>query len=52
MGNLAIRSYNIREGNNFPGRKKLLWDGANMRITNFEAANLFVKREYRNGFKL
>ena len=52
MGNLAIRSYNIKDGNNFPGRKKLLWDGANMRITNFEAANMFVKREYRSGWKL
>lgn len=52
MGNLAVRSYNIKDGNNFPGRKKLLWDGANMRITNFEEANQFVKREYRKGWKL
>ncbi|WP_205511195.1 Gfo/Idh/MocA family protein [Longitalea arenae] len=47
MGNLAIRSYNIKEGNQFPGRKRLLWDGTNMRITNFDAANAFVKRNYR-----
>lgn len=56
MGNLAIRSYNLRErnGNGFvyPGRKKLLWDGINMKITNFEEANQFVKREYRNGWTL
>jgi hypothetical protein len=52
MGNLAIRSYNIKEGDQFPGRKKLLWDGANMRITNFEAANAFVKRNYRGNYKL
>lgn len=56
MGNLAIRSYNLREqvGNNFeyPGRKKLLWDGENMKITNFEDANQFVKREYREGWSL
>ena len=56
MGNLAIRSYNLREksGNSFeyPGRKKLLWDGANMKITNFEPANQFVKRTYREGWKL
>lgn len=52
MGNLAVRSYNIKEGNIFPGRKKLLWDGANMRITNFEAANAFVKRAYRGSYKL
>ena len=56
MGNLAIRSYNLREqtknGYNYPGRKKLLWDGNNMKITNFEAANQFVKREYRDGWSL
>lgn len=56
MGNLAIRSYNLREetknGFNYPGRKKLLWDGAAMKITNFEPANQFVKREYREGWSL
>ena len=56
MGNLAIRSYNLREkqGNSFeyPGRKKLLWDGDNMKITNFEPANQFVKRVYREGWSL
>lgn len=53
MGNLAVLSYNYFEtdakGNRiFPGRKKLLWDGENMRITNFERANQFVKRSYRS----
>lgn len=59
MGNLAIRSYDVRKpkanGNGFdyPGRyTKLLWDGPNMRITNFEDANQFVKRTYREGWKL
>lgn len=52
MGNLAIRSYNMRNGYNFPGRKKLLWDAKNMKITNFDEANLFVKREYRKGWSL
>jgi hypothetical protein len=58
MGNLAIRSYDIRvartggEGFNYPGRKKLLWDGTNMKITNFDEANQFVKRDYQNGWKL
>ena len=56
MGNLAIRSYNLREKINdrfiYPGRKKLLWDGNNMNITNFEPANQFVKRIYREGWKL
>lgn len=56
MGNLAIRSYMLRKpkGNGFDyyGRKKLLWDGNNMKITNFDEANAFVKREYREGWKL
>ncbi len=60
MGNLAIRSYDIRkprEGKpdqfDYPGRGiKLLWDGPNMKITNFDEANQFVKREYRAGWKL
>jgi hypothetical protein len=33
-------------------RKKLLWDGENMRITNLEAANQFVTRDYREGFSI
>ena len=53
MGNLALRSYNIKDANGkFPGRKKLLWDAVNMKITNFDEANQFVKREYRQGWKL
>ena len=60
MGNLAIRSYDIKkarpnEANRFdyPGRGiELLWDGKNMKITNFEEANNFVKRQYREGWKL
>lgn len=53
MGNLAIRSYDIQKKNDkgaasYPGRNiKLLWDGPNMKITNFDEANQFVKREYR-----
>ena len=57
MGNLAVLSYNYSEKDSkgnpvYPGRKKLLWDGVNMRITNFEPANRFVKREYRGNYKL
>ena len=52
MGNLALRSYQIKEGKDkFPGRKKLLWDAKNMKITNYEPANQYVKREYRQGWK-
>ncbi len=60
MGNLAIRSYDIQHPNikdpkrmDYPGRGiKLLWDGPNMKITNFDEANQFVKRNYREGWKL
>jgi predicted dehydrogenase len=52
MGNLAIRSYGLRLNKDFPGRKKLLWDGTNMKITNFEEGNQFVKRTYRDGWSL
>lgn len=56
MGNLAIRSYMLRkpQGNGFDyyGRKKLLWNGTDMKITNFEDANQFVSRPYRDGWKL
>ena len=55
MGNLAIRSYMLRRETsqgrmNYFGRKKLLWDGENMRITNLEEANQFVGRTYREGW--
>ncbi len=58
MGNLAIRSYDIKKSHNYepdnfdyPGRGiKLLWDGPNMKVTNFDEANQFVKRKYREGW--
>lgn len=57
MGNLAVQSYMLRKENSegkaeFFGRKKLLWDGENMRITNLEEANQFVGRNHREGFKI
>ena len=57
MGNLAIRSYLLTKKNDkgrtqFYGRKKLLWDGENMRITNLEEANQFVGRVYREGWEV
>jgi hypothetical protein len=58
MGNLAIRSYHISRKNDkgkevYPGRNiRLMWDGSNMRITNFDEANQYVKREYRDGWSL
>ncbi len=59
MGVLAIRSAMYREesGNAsshpaYPGRKKLLWNGQQMQITNFDYANQLVKRTYREGWNL
>jgi hypothetical protein len=57
MGNLALRSFQMKMKNAqgrdyFPGRKKLIWDAKNMKITNFDEANQFVNREYRTGWKL
>ncbi len=64
MGNLLLRSFNIRkkikrvdsvygemESFVYPGRYiNFKWDGENMRITNFDEANQFVKRTYRKGW--
>ncbi|KIC91784.1 Gfo/Idh/MocA family protein [Flavihumibacter sp. ZG627] len=58
IGNLAIRSWMLKNpnlkgwGDKYLGRKTLLWDAKNMRITNFEDANQFVKRERRKGWDL
>jgi predicted dehydrogenase len=59
IGNLAIRSWMLRDNPEAPraadrynGRKKLEWDAKNMRITNYEPANQYVKREYRTGWDL
>lgn len=60
MGNLAIRSLDIQEEKMINGEKrmvytgnqKLKWDGKNMRITNYDPANQFVKRDYREGWQL
>ncbi|MCL5271105.1 MAG: Gfo/Idh/MocA family oxidoreductase [bacterium] len=41
LGNVAVRS-----------QKKLLWDGPGMRVTNDEAANKLLRREYRDGWSL
>jgi hypothetical protein len=64
LGNLLLRSFNISEkikrtdpvygnmeGNKFTGRYVALkWDGANIRVTNYEPANQFIRREYRKGW--
>ena len=40
VGNLALRS-----------QRRVMWDSANMRVTNSEAANRFIKRNYRQGWE-
>lgn len=58
MGNLAIRSWMLKNpklkgwDDKYLGRKKLLWDAQSMKVTNFEEANQFVRREYRDGWDL
>ncbi len=58
LGNIAIRSFLLKNpklkgwDDKWLGRKKLLWDAANMKVTNFDDANQFVKREYREGWSL
>lgn len=53
LGSLAIRSFQTKDENGrFSGRKKLMWDAKNMTVTNHEASNRFVKRDYRDGWSL
>src|SRR5690606_11899187 len=59
MANLAIRVADIPKarahggGFDYPGSNtKLLWDYANMRVTNYDEANQFVRRQYRQGWSL
>ncbi|MFD0863017.1 Gfo/Idh/MocA family protein [Sungkyunkwania multivorans] len=63
MGNLAIKAFQykvLKEGKtptswapyDYPGRRKLLWDGKNMKVTNYEKANEWVTRDYRDGWEV
>lgn len=63
MGNLAIKAYQykeLKEGKqlgdwdpySYPGRRKIMWDGDAMRVTNFEMANEWVKGFYKKGWEL
>jgi len=59
MANLAIRANDIRKprtdgkGFDFPGRyTQLLWDNQNLKVTNFDEVNQFVRRTYRTGYHL
>ncbi|GAB4050198.1 Gfo/Idh/MocA family protein [Spirosoma litoris] len=59
IGNLALRSWMLRDNpsakrssERYNGRKKLYYDAPNMKITNYDLANQFVKRDYREGWSL
>ena len=61
IGNLALQSfmlpsvYQDEQGRNrqrYDGRIKLRWDGDNMMVTNYDEANQFVRRNYRDGYTL
>ncbi|MDE2956732.1 MAG: Gfo/Idh/MocA family oxidoreductase [Bacteroidota bacterium] len=61
LGNLALRSFMHSEMRTMPngrsrpvytGRKKLKWDGDAMRVTNYDPANAFVRRDYRGSWAL
>ena len=62
IGNLALKAYFEEDptienksfwgGSKYTGRKRLRWDAENMKVTNFEPANKYVKRVYREGYSL
>lgn len=53
MANLAIRGVDLQVDGSYPGKgKTLVWDNDQMKVTNFDEVNQFVKREYRKGWKL
>ena len=63
MGNLAIKAFQykvLKDGKtptdwapfDYPGRRKLHWDGENMKVTNYDKANEWVTRNYRKGWEV
>ncbi len=48
LGNVALRVELRKELTT----AKLLWDGPNLRVTNIEEANQFLRRQYRQGWSL
>jgi predicted dehydrogenase len=47
MANLAVRGHELKGGH-----IKMEWDNDNMKITNFDAVNQYVKRTYREGWTI
>ena len=59
IANLAVRGYDVQtprangKGFDYPGRNvELIWDPKQLKVTNLDAVNQFVKRDYRQGWKL
>ncbi|MGM0933031.1 MAG: Gfo/Idh/MocA family protein [Bacteroidota bacterium] len=60
IANLSIRGIDVRKEKTrengdkyfeYPGRDvKMLWDAENMKVTNLDDVNQFVKRDYRSGW--
>ncbi|WPU92316.1 Gfo/Idh/MocA family oxidoreductase [Mucilaginibacter sabulilitoris] len=47
MANLAVRGHDLQGGD-----VKLVWDNQAMKVTNFDAVNKYIQRDYPDGFKL
>ncbi|HZY39899.1 MAG TPA: Gfo/Idh/MocA family oxidoreductase [Mucilaginibacter sp.] len=47
MANLAVRGHSLKGG-----QLKYVWDNDNMKVTNFDAVNQYVKRTYREGWTI
>ena len=47
MANLAVRGHSLKGG-----QLKYEWDNDNMKVTNFDAVNQYVKRTYREGWTI
>ncbi|MGZ3945172.1 MAG: Gfo/Idh/MocA family protein [Mucilaginibacter sp.] len=47
MANLAVRGHDLQGGH-----IKMVWDNNAQKITNFEPANQYVKRQYREGWTM
>jgi len=47
MANLAVRGHDLKGG-----QITYEWDNSAMKVSNFDAVNKYIKREYREGFVL
>ena len=56
MSNFSVRRPADRDGRaglrGHAGRRKIEWDGPNMKVTNIPEANEYLQSEYRKGWEL